>query len=187
MHKTKAKYPGVKVFVCGMSMGGAVAFNLSIKQPSLVSGNIFLSPSIRENHMHFPFMKKMTLLLSYLLPKQQLLKSNGRNGSKYLLDEYNKKDPYIYHGRLWVKTVQEIIFAMAKIKREYSNLRVPYLLIQSGSDKLVDPFACLDLEKASPSPDKTTVLIHGMWHAVWFDEHVYDVIKIVEEWLEERI
>ena len=31
------------------------------------------------------------------------------------------------------------------------------------------------------------MIIHGMWHAVWFDDHVYDVIRIVEEWLEERI
>jgi alpha-beta hydrolase superfamily lysophospholipase len=76
---------------------------------------------------------------------------------------------------------------MGRTKKLYKEMTSPYLLIQSGTDKLVDPFACLDLEKVSPSQDKTTVIIHGMWHAVWFDDHVYDVIRIVEEWLEERI
>jgi len=143
--KIKNRYPGLKIFMCGMSMGGAVAFNISIKSPNLVDGVILLSPSIRENKMHFPILKKMTLLLSLIIPSARLLKSNGRNGSKYLLDDYSKKDPYIYHGRLWAKTVQQIMYGMNKTRRLYKNFTAPYLCIQSGSDKLVDPFACLDL------------------------------------------
>jgi hypothetical protein len=56
--------------------------------------------------MHYPFLKKLTLMLSAVAPYQQLLKSSARNGSKYKLDDYSKKDPYIYHGRVWAKTVQ---------------------------------------------------------------------------------
>lgn len=179
----KTKYPGTKVFLCGMSLGGAVAFHISIKNHNLAQGNIFMSPSIRENKLHFPMLKKMTILLSMAFPKVQLLKSKGRNASKYKLDEISKNDPYLYHGRLWVKTVQQILFAMGKTKKMYKQLTTPYLLVQSGCDKLVDPFACLDLEQQSPSKDKTTVIINDMWHAVWFDDHVYDVIKIIDEWL----
>jgi hypothetical protein len=56
--------------------------------------------------MHYPLLKKLTVLLSFVMPNQQLLKANGRNGSKYRLDDYSKKDPYLYQGRLWAKTVQ---------------------------------------------------------------------------------
>jgi alpha-beta hydrolase superfamily lysophospholipase len=45
--KTKNKYSNLKIFMCGMSMGGAVAFNVSLKNSNLVDGNIFMSPSIR--------------------------------------------------------------------------------------------------------------------------------------------
>ncbi len=45
--KTKTKYPQLKVFLCGMSLGGAIAFNISIKNPRLTNGIIMLSPSIR--------------------------------------------------------------------------------------------------------------------------------------------
>jgi hypothetical protein len=53
-------------------------------------------------------------------------------------------------------------------------------------DKLVDPFLSVDLDKVSPSKDKTTVVIHDMWHNLWFDDKKEDVMNIVEEWLEER-
>ena len=45
--KVKAKYPNLKVFSAGMSLGGAVTFNILLKNPNLVEGAIFLSPSIR--------------------------------------------------------------------------------------------------------------------------------------------
>jgi hypothetical protein len=35
-----------------------------------------------------------------------MLKSKGKNASKYLLDNYSQKKPYIYNGQLWAKTVQ---------------------------------------------------------------------------------
>jgi hypothetical protein len=55
--------------------------------------------------MHYPILKKLTVMLSMVLPYQKLLKQNGRNGSKYRLDKYSKNDPYLYHGRLYPKTV----------------------------------------------------------------------------------
>jgi alpha-beta hydrolase superfamily lysophospholipase len=45
--KMKTKYPNLKIFMCGMSMGGAIAFNISVKSPKLANGLILLSPSIR--------------------------------------------------------------------------------------------------------------------------------------------
>jgi hypothetical protein len=90
----------------GMSLGGAVAYHISLKNPNFVAGNIFFSPSIRENSRHFPILKKLTLLLSFILPYQKLLKQSGRNGSKMKFDNYIAKDPYLYHGRLYAKTVQ---------------------------------------------------------------------------------
>lgn len=170
-----------------MSLGGAVAFNILLKHPNLVDGAIFLSPSIRENKLHYPLLKKMTFLLSLVMPYQQLLRQTGRNGSKYELCMYSKNDPFLYHGRLYPKTVREILLAMGKTKNSYRQFRTPYLLIQSGSDKLVDPFACLDLEAQCQSTDKTTVIIHDMWHAIWLDDHVMDVINIIREWLNERV
>jgi predicted esterase len=82
----KNKYPNMKVFLGGMSLGGAISFHISIRSPKLTNGIIMLSPSIRENNRHYPLLKKLTLLLSFALPNQQLLAASARNGSKYKLN-----------------------------------------------------------------------------------------------------
>ncbi len=76
----------MKVFLGGMSLGGAISFHISVKNPKLTNGIIMLSPSIRENSQHYPLLKKLTLLISFALPNQQLLAASSRNGSKYKLN-----------------------------------------------------------------------------------------------------
>lgn len=114
--KTKANYPGMKTFATGMSLGGAVVFDVLLKVPNLVDGAILLNPSIRENSVHHPLLKKLAILFSIVFPYQKLLKQSGRNGSKYKLNHYIKKDPYIYGGRLYPKTVQEVMLAIGRIR-----------------------------------------------------------------------
>lgn len=45
--RVKRKYPHDKIFLSGMSLGGAIAFKILLKHPQIVNGCIFLSPSIR--------------------------------------------------------------------------------------------------------------------------------------------
>ena len=67
--------------------------------------------------MHHPILKKFTLLFSMVFPYQQLLKQSGRLGTKYSLNDYSKKDPHIYHGRLYPKSVQELLLAMGQTRK----------------------------------------------------------------------
>jgi alpha-beta hydrolase superfamily lysophospholipase len=112
--------------------------------------------------------------------------SPTRFGCKYKLDQYLQSDPLIYKDGMWTSTAWTMIACMLNFAKQFKNLETPYLLVQSGTDKLVDPFLSVDLDKLSPSKDKTTVLIHDMWHNVWFDDKKDDVMRIIEEWLEER-
>lgn len=41
------------------------------------------------------------------------------------------------------------------------------MVFQAGVDKLVDPFAPLDLERACKSKDKTTIYMKDMWHSIY--------------------
>lgn len=128
--------------------------------------------------------KKLAAVLAVTFPNFRLPKYMTRNGSKYRLDEYLKTDPYIYKEGMWTATAWTMLATMLNFAKQFKNLETPYLLVQSGMDKLVDPFLSVDLERVSPSKDKTTVIIQDMWHNVWFDEKKEDIMKIVEEWLE---
>jgi esterase/lipase len=117
------------------------------------------------------------------LPKFRLPQSKTRNGSKLRLDEYCKKDPHLYREGMWTSTLFSMLTMMYNFRKHFKNLKNPYLIVQSGNDKLIDPFLAIDLERNSASKDKTTVIIRDMWHNVWFDPRRNDVVRIIEEWL----
>lgn len=155
----------------GNSLGGSVAFCLANRLTNKeLNGVILLSPAIRENPFHMPFKKKLAAILASAFPNLKIPKSNVRNGCKYRLDEYLKSDPYIYKEGMWAVTAWTMVATMLNFAKQFRQLEKPYLLVQSGTDKLCDPFLAIDLERVSPSKDKTTVIIHDMWHNVWFDD-----------------
>ena len=90
MIRLKEKYPGKKIFVSGLSLGGAIALQMASKN-SKIDGIIFLSPSIKENPTHIPLIKNVISLLSIVFPRLQLKKGSGSNGSKYKLNKYYEK------------------------------------------------------------------------------------------------
>jgi alpha-beta hydrolase superfamily lysophospholipase len=60
-------------------------------------------------------------------------------------------------------------------------------VFQAGVDKLVDPFAPLDLEKACKTKDKTTVYMKDMWHSIFYEEKIEHVVDISIIWLKKRL
>jgi alpha-beta hydrolase superfamily lysophospholipase len=61
------------------------------------------------------------------------------------------------------------------------------VLFQAGVDKLVDPFAPLDLERACRTKDKTTIYMKDMWHSIYMEEGIKHVVDLALEWLQQRI
>lgn len=46
---------------------------------------------------------------------------------------------------------------MEEAEKEWSKFSNPFIMIQSGTDKLVDPFLAVDFEKQCQSKDKTVI------------------------------
>lgn len=76
---------------------------------------------------------------------------------------------------------------MEEIEGEWDRFTHPFILVQSGVDKLVDPFLGIDFEKRCKSQDKTVIYFKDMWHAVFAEEEVPDVVEAVTEWLSPRV
>ena len=55
------------------------------------------------------------------------------------------EDPLNYTGKHVSGTTMGVVNHMSYISENYHNLETPYILFQGGGDKLVDPFACVDL------------------------------------------
>ena len=70
------------------------------------------------------------------------LKSHSTNCS---LEDYKKVDKLLYTGPVWTSTTWALLSNMKSCSQKYSSLDVPYLCIQGGSDKVLNPFAVFDL------------------------------------------
>ncbi len=60
---------------------------------------------------------------------------------------------------------------------------MPFLCIQGGSDKILNPFTVFQLEQLSKSKDKEIVIIPDLWHALWFDDHHDEIVEMVKNWI----
>lgn len=66
--------------------------------------------------------------------------------------------------------MRTVLNAMDEVSQLFKDFSSPYILFQAGVDKMVDPFAPLDLEEICQSKDKTTVYCEDMWHSVFAEE-----------------
>ena len=184
VHKKYEKKP--HVFIAGQSMGGTICFKLAIRNKDLYKGIILLAPALRENYEADAFMKKVAKCIGYLFPTMSTVEQSYGTGTKYDLTEIIKSDPHNYTGKVIPGTVRTILNAMEEVEKMYKLLEVPYIVFQGGVDKLVDPFAPLDLEKQSLSKDKTTIYIKGMWHSVFAEPETADILEITSDWINDR-
>jgi alpha-beta hydrolase superfamily lysophospholipase len=51
----------------------------------------------------------------------------------------------------------------------------------------VDPFQAIDFEKQCGSKDKTVIYFKDMWHAIFGEDELPDVIEAVSEWMAPRV
>ena len=91
-----------------------------------------------------------------------------------------------YNGRHIPGTIRTVLNAMEQIENEYHLFETPYILFQAGIDKMVDPFAPLDLEKACKAKDKTTIYMKEMWHSIYWEEEIKHVVDLAIDWLAQR-
>ena len=87
----------------------------------------------------------MVVILSTFGMTFKTFKSPGRNSFPYIMDEFKEKDKLMYSGRLWTTTIAEVLFLMRVARKKYHEFKTPYLIIQGGTDKVLNPFQAIDL------------------------------------------
>lgn len=174
-----------KVLV-GHSLGGAIAFKMTLVSPKKYDQVVFLVPALREVKQSQFIMKKIGKVIGYFLPKIKLTEQ-GNDDIRYDVEHLVKANELNYNGRNIPGTIRVVLNAMEEIEQLYHEFDTPYVLFQAGVDKLVDPFAPLDLERSCKSKDKTTVYMKDMWHSIYMEEGIKHVVDLALDWLRQRI
>lgn len=83
-------------------------------------------------------------------------------------------------------TIKNIGVLTRNIWDEVLKFNLPYLFIQSGVDKSIDPFVIIDFERDSKSQDGTHFFAKDMWHSACFDSDIYEMTMDIIRWIEAR-
>ena len=112
------RYPGIPVYLNGVSMGGLIAFNVGMKNEKKVDGCIFLNPAFQDNPLNNGFLKKVVMLGGMLFPKFQTIKPMRSHSTKHSLQKYKTVDQLMYSGKVWTSTSYALLSHMRRVSKQ---------------------------------------------------------------------
>jgi carboxylesterase len=143
------------VFVCGLSMGGALTLRLAELHPRSVAGIVLVNPAVMS------LRKEMLVLpvLKHLLPS---LKGITDDIAKPGVSEFG-------YGRTPLKAVDSMRKGWLHTRAALGGITAPTLLLHSRVDHVVEPEnSALILSKIS-STDVTEVVLERSYHVATLD------------------
>eukprot|EP01084_Bolivina_argentea_P074405 134970_1 len=164
-----------KYFICGRSMGGAIATKLAMKYSNSYKGLILLCPMIAINDTLKPpkWVQYLFQKIAMWFPKKAWTPSKdmnqwmlSNNGYKYKLDnqplQWNRK------GRL--KTMYELNKVTENIQNNMQLLKMDFIVLHGLEDKVTPSKYSQDLyQHRKDHCDATLKLYDKSYHLMWWE------------------
>jgi acylglycerol lipase len=180
--------PEKPVFLVGHSIGGLIGAAYLLEHQAEFSGAVLSGPSVKVPDN----ISSTTILLgkvfSALAPKLGLLalEAEGVSRDPAVVEAY-VNDPLVHRGKTTARLAAELLKAMQRVSAEGSGITLPILIIQGGSDRLVDPSGAQLLYRTVGSTDKKIKVYNGLYHEVFNEPEQDQVLGDIEEWLESHL
>ena len=178
----------LNVFLFGLSLGGRVVVEVVSRKKFPYKGAILVAPAMQINPLdNFSFGLKDYFKMMFM-PESGLFEPSYTSGCRHreFINSKVKSDPYIYQGKMRAGTLMSMHPFFKSAESASRKFDIPYLFIQPGVDKVIDPFQIRDFEKWSLSSDKTHYFSKDMWHACCFDQEFLEMTPEIIRWLESR-
>jgi len=178
---------GRRIFLMGHSLGGLISADYLLQHQAGLSGAVLSGPAVKAPKLS-PALLAVGRLLSRVAPKMGVLAldANGVSRDPEVVRAY-VNDPLVFTGKTTARLGAETIDAMARVQAGAATLTLPLLILQGGSDKLVDPAAAHELYQAAGSKDKTVKVYPGLYHEIYNEPEREQVLHDVETWLEAHL
>jgi len=180
---------GLPLFLLGHSMGGLITISYVLHRPEALSGAIISSPALGTHPEFKPpaALRMLVSVLDRLAPRlrfpsdldTQAISRDPRVVQAYLEDPLVSK-------KVSARWYAELMRAIARAHANAHTLRIPMLLMQSGSDRLVDPAAPARWAKAAPAGKVELVNWDGLYHEMFNEPEKTQVQRRVIDWLLQR-
>jgi carboxylesterase len=152
-----------RVFVCGLSMGGALALHLAAQHGDAVAGVVLVNPSVKADSVQL----KAVPVLRHLVPSVRGITS----------DIAKEGTPELGYDR----TPLHAVYAMTKLWRtvqaDLPRVRQPLLLFSSRTDHVVDPSNGELVLARVGSQDVTHRVLERSYHVATLDHDAPEVFE----------
>jgi acylglycerol lipase len=184
----KGWQPGKPIFLLGHSMGGLIECVYLLDHQADFKGAVISAPAIKVGDSISATTITMGKILSVLAPKAGVLAldANGISHDPEVVKAY-VNDPLVFHGKTPARLAAEMLKGMQRVTTEVGKISLPFITVQGGQDKIVDPAGAQMLYDRAGSKDKTIKVYPGLYHEVFNEPERAEVLKDVETWLAAHI
>ena len=182
----KEREKGLPVFMLGHSAGGVVACNYALDHQSELAGLICESFAYQVPAPDFAL--AVLKGLSHIAPHAHVLKLHNEDFSRdTAVVDFMNSDPLIAHESQPTQTVAAMVRADERLKKEFSKIILPVLILHGTKDKATKPGGSQHFFETAGSRDKTLKLYEGSFHDLLNDLDKITVMADIQHWIDERI
>lgn len=190
LHMAMSKLPqDLPIFVMGHSLGGLVAtrFVQDYPHPEQISGCILTSPCLQLK-MNVPAWKAS--LASFLDKVWPTLRLGNEIAPDHVtrdpqMQEQYKNDPLNFK-KVSVRWFNELQREMVTARERVQKMNVPLLVLQAGSDCLIDPKGIEAFVGQVPHANRTFTAFPELYHEVLNEPEREQVLQSLVEWLDQQ-
>ncbi|KAG7944049.1 hypothetical protein I3843_15G078100 [Carya illinoinensis] len=192
--KGRPELRGLRCFLLGQSMGGAVALKVHLMEPHGWNGIILVAPMCKiaeDVKPPAPVLKVLTLMSKVmpkakLFPQKDLAELAFRELRKRKMAAYNVIS---YNEQTRLKTAVELLKVTSEIEKQVEKVSSPLLILHGAADKVTDPLVSQFLYEKASAKDKTLKLYDDGYHCILEgepDDRIFRVLNDIVSWLDSR-
>jgi alpha-beta hydrolase superfamily lysophospholipase len=182
----KVRESGLPTFVLGHSAGGVVACIHALDHQNEIAG--LICESFAHEVPAPDFALAVLKGVGQVAPHAHVLKLKDEDFSRDpAFVERMKSDPLISKQGYEARTVAELVRADERLKKEFSRITLPVLILHGTSDRAAKPHGSQVFEQAAGSKDKTLKLYDGYFHDLLNDVGKDKVMADITEWIGVRL
>lgn len=182
----KAKEPDLDLFIIGQSMGGTIALDYILREPSQLKGLILLAPALELGVSSWKLLAGK--ILSGVLPRFSL--ATGIDFSAASRDPKAvaacKEDP-LRHSRGTARLATELLNTIKWIEAHIAEIKVPLLILHGGADRVTLPQSSRIFFERLTLADKERQEYPGSYHELHSDINYQEVLRDMENWIQRHL
>jgi alpha-beta hydrolase superfamily lysophospholipase len=178
-------YPNLSVFLGGISFGGFISYQLSLKYPDRFKSVIMLAPALKP--IQGCFMKSLASLVGSLFPKLYFSGKKGKSNvtkNVYAIEESLKANR---KKSVPASTLKAVLNGISKCEESFGNYTTDVLIFMGGKDKVISAKGAFDFITRAQSKEKKLYYYENLYHNILLEEEIYDIIVKIKEWMKKYI